>query len=293
MAVRAQHAARERRDPLPEREEGGADLGRKREADRIRNVDRRGAGGDRGLHRAGQEVPVRAQRVLGAELDVGAEASRLPHRLLDPLETLLPGEPELALQVDVGRRDEHVDARALRVRHGLGGALHVPGVGAGERRDDGPRHLAGDPADRLGVLRRARGEARLDHVDAELGELVRHAQLLAGGHAGARRLLAVPEGRVEDRDARHRSCSRGEGNEKRRAPPGARRVQLAGRIPYPAGAARGGAPASSRGSPRSRSRSRAPGSIAEPSIILSSEEARMRPGVEARHSCSAPGTRIV
>src|SRR6185437_10453340 len=55
--------------------------------------------------------------------------------------------------------------------------------------------------DALEVARRGDGEAGLDHVDAELGQRLGHADLLAEVHREAGRLLAVAQRGVEDDDA--------------------------------------------------------------------------------------------
>ena len=64
-----------------------------------------------------------------------------------------------------------------------------------------PLRLLGDPPDRLEVAGRGGREAGLDDVDLEAGELAGDLELLGGGQAGAGRLLAVAQGRVEDADA--------------------------------------------------------------------------------------------
>src|SRR6185369_10351068 len=63
---------------------------------------------------------------------------------------------------------------------------------------------------------RRRREAGLDHVDLEPGELARDLELLGGSQAGARRLLAIAQGRVEDPDA-----ARGDRRAAHRAEPAA------------------------------------------------------------------------
>ena len=50
----------------------------------------------------------------------------------------------------------------------------------------------------LKVAARRDREARFDHVDAELRQLPRHADLLRGIHGEARRLLAVAQSSIEN-----------------------------------------------------------------------------------------------
>ena len=78
------------------------------------------------------------------------------------------------------------------------GQLDVLGVAAREPADDGALHLARHRLHALEVPARGGREARLDDVDAELGERARHAQLLGPGHAAAGGLLAIAQRRVED-----------------------------------------------------------------------------------------------
>ena len=83
----------------------------------------------------------------------------------------------------------------------LDGPLRVAVAAAGERGDRDPAlRLLGDPPDRLEVAGRGGREAGLDDVDPETGELAGDLELLGGGQAGAGRLLAVAERRVEDAD---------------------------------------------------------------------------------------------
>ena len=97
---------------------------------------------------------------------------------------------------------------------GAGGGFDVCAFAAGERGDAralGGADFLGDGADAGGVAVGGDGEAGLDDVDAEAGELVRHAQLFGVVHGAAGRLLAVAEGGVEEDDlvgCRHREAFR-------------------------------------------------------------------------------------
>lgn len=64
----------------------------------------------------------------------------------------------------------------------------------------GVADLLSDHFDGQEVVVRCRGEAWLNDVDAEAGELARDAELLLRGHGGARGLLSVAESGVEDAD---------------------------------------------------------------------------------------------
>ena len=109
------------------------------------------------------------------------------------------------LEVDVAGRDEDVEVRPLGDLDRLDRPLRIAVLAAGEGRDGDPAAgLLGDPPDRLEVARRGGREAGLDDVDLEPRELAGDVELLGGGQAGAGRLLAVAQGRVEDADAARR-----------------------------------------------------------------------------------------
>ena len=111
-------------------------------------------------------------------------------------------DPQLVLEVDVARGDEHVEVRPVGDLDRLDRPLRVAVAAAREGRDrDVLRRLLGDPPDRLEVARRGGREAGLDDVDLEARQLAGDLELLGGGQAGARRLLPVAQGRVEDADA--------------------------------------------------------------------------------------------
>ena len=169
-----------------------------RVADRVRDVERRGAGLERDAEDLDQVVPIRARGVLGRELDVVAVAARLAHRAVDLGEHLLAAHAQLVLEVDVAGRDEGVDARAHGALERLRRALDVLSSGAREAADAGLLEIARHRAHRLEIALARDREARLDHVDAEPLELARERQLLVQVHAAARRLLAVAQRGVED-----------------------------------------------------------------------------------------------
>ncbi len=178
------------------------ELGRDRVAHGVRDVDGRCAGVDDGLVDAEQEVGVRARRVLGAELDLGVAAQRraaVPdpaHRLR---ERFITAQAKLVDEVDVGRGDEHVKVGPLRSPDRLDRALRIAVAAARQGGDgDAAAGLAGDPLHGLEVARRRGRKAGLDDVDPEARELASDLELLGRSQAGARSLLAVAQGRVED-----------------------------------------------------------------------------------------------
>ena len=167
-------------------------------ADGVGDVQRRGAVAHRQLAHLDEEVDVGAAAVLGRELDVVAVALGPGDGLDRLLLHLLLGHAELLLHVDRRRRDEDVDAGLGRVPHRLPRAVDVLERGARQRRDGRAAHGLADRLDRLEVALAGDREPGLDHVDAEAPELLRDLELLAHVERDARRLLAVPQGRVED-----------------------------------------------------------------------------------------------
>lgn len=104
--------------------------------------------------------------------------------------------------------DERVNSRPLGVLHSLPCGSNVVLVAAGEAADDGNVAVVTDGVsdflrdhfNGFEVVLGRRREPSLDDVDAELGELARHVELLLGRHGGAGRLLAVAESGVENAD---------------------------------------------------------------------------------------------
>jgi len=92
----------------------------------------------------------------------------------------------------------------MRGRAAGASASPARSMSARQPRDDRPAHRLGDPADRFRVGLRGDRKARLDDVDPQRVELVRHPQLFLHREGVARRLLAVPERRVEHREPLHR-----------------------------------------------------------------------------------------
>ncbi len=105
------------------------------------------------------------------------------------------GALELVPDVQVGGRDERVNAGARRRAHGTRGALDVAGVGARECGDDRcirkRADLARDRVHGLPVARRGSWKTGFDDIDVQSRELVSDEQFLGDVHRASRRLLAV------------------------------------------------------------------------------------------------------
>ena len=191
-------------DPVHDPADQGAELGRDRVADGVRDVDRGRTGLDDRLVHVEQERVLGPRGVLRGELDLRVGAKRLArpaHPAACLGQGLLAGDAQLVLEMDVAGGDEQVQVGTLGDADGLHGALGVAVLAPGERGDRDPAlRLLGNPADRLEVAGRRGREARLDHVHLQPRELARDLQLLGGRQAGAGRLLTVAEGGVEDPD---------------------------------------------------------------------------------------------
>ena len=191
----------QRRDQLVEAAEVAGVLLRRGIADRVGDVDYRRALFDRDRADLGGEIDVGPGRVHRRELDVLAvglgQRHRRPRLSLD----VVAGALQLVLDVDVGGGDEGMDAGPARVADRSPGGVDVGLVSAGEAADHRALDPAGDLLNRLEVPGRGDREAGLDHVDPKAAELLCDLDLLGGVEGDSRRLLAVPQGGVEDVDA--------------------------------------------------------------------------------------------
>ena len=183
-------------------------LVRKAVADRVGEVDGRRAGADGLAAHARREGGLGASRVLTGELDLVREAAGVAARPAGLLDDFLGVEAELALHVDGAGGEKDVDARPLRVGKGLGGGVDVLLARPRKGGDGGTLDCGGDCPDAFEVSRRGDREPCLDDVDSEPLELRPDLHLLVRRQRDARRLLAVAQRRVEDRDsAAHCSSS--------------------------------------------------------------------------------------
>ena len=185
-----------------------------RVADRVGNIDRRRAGVDRLLDDLAEKVELGPRRVFGREFDVRAVVDG-PLDHLDGLpDDLVLGHLEFELAMDGARRQKDVDPRPIGILERLPGAVDVLFQAASQAADHRAiAELPGNLAHGLKVTGRRDREAGLDHVDPQLDKSPGDLELFGRVHAAAGRLLAVAQGRVEDRDlfpffGRHGSNSR-------------------------------------------------------------------------------------
>ena len=169
-------------------------------ADRVGNVDGRGAGLDRGGDHPAEKVEVAAGGVLGRELDVARERAGQTHRFDRHVEDFAARPAQLVLDVQVGGGDESVEAGPRGRLDGPPGALDVVPGRARQGGDHRSPHFAGHGVHRPEVVLGGDRETRLDDVHPQRIELPGHPELLFQIHAAAGRLLAVAQRRVEDDD---------------------------------------------------------------------------------------------
>ena len=89
----------------------------------------------------------------------------------------------------------------MGVAQRFGAAVDVFLRGAGEAGDRGVFHPPRHFADAFEIADAGDREAGFDNVDAQMIEQIGDFELLLEGHRGARRLLAVAQGRVENQNA--------------------------------------------------------------------------------------------
>ncbi len=168
------------------------------------------------LHHPAEEVGIGAARVLRGELHVVGVDPRPADRGADQGEHIVPRDPQLFPDVEVRRRDEHVEPGALRGADRLTGQIDVAVVAARQRGDDRASHLGRDLA-HAPVVALGRGrKAGLEDIHPQGVELPGKSQLLLGGEAVAGGLFAIAQGGIEDEDVggSHMRFRFGEGERK-------------------------------------------------------------------------------
>ena len=203
VAMDADHHVLQIGDGAPEMRDEAVVLRGIGVAHRIGNVDGGGTRADRGVEHLGEELVVGPGGVFRTELDVIHEGPGPRHGGHGLLQALLPGDAQLVLEVEIGRRDEDMDARPGRALQRPTRRVDVSGRASREGGDDRALESPGNPLHRRQLIRRADGKARLDNVHAELVQLAGHLELLRRRHGGARRLLAIPQRGVENENPIH------------------------------------------------------------------------------------------
>ena len=160
---------------------------------RIRHIKRLGAGLDRRLEHAAEEVHVRANRVFRRKLNVVGELAGELDCGDGRLDHLVGLHAQLLLHVDGRSGDKGVDPLARRRGDGVPGGLDIALGRACKRADGGVLNHLCDRADRLGVAWAGGGKAGFDDVNTQLLQLAGNPHFFVAGHRRARALLAVAE----------------------------------------------------------------------------------------------------
>src|SRR2546426_6741088 len=103
--------------------------------------------------------------------------------------------------MDVGYGEHHVDLLALGILDRLPHGVDIGASRACQRGDHRSPDLASDTLHRVEIAGRREGEAGLDDVNAQAGELPGDRHLLIRCQRCAGGLLAVAQRRIEDKDA--------------------------------------------------------------------------------------------
>ena len=170
-------------------------------AHRVGDVDRAGTRGDRRLNHRIEEFGIGAAGVLTGKLHVLDEGAGIGHHLAGNLQHLAAAFAQFVLEVDVAGGNEGVDAAPHGWRHGIGAGLDVALGGPGQAADHraiGRADAAGNALHGVEITGAGKGEARFDDVHLEAGQLLGDRQLFFEVEAGARGLLPIAQGGIED-----------------------------------------------------------------------------------------------
>ena len=141
--------------------------------------------------------------VLAGEFDIFHQRAGVGHHFGGDFQHFRPAFAQLVLEVDVAGGNEGMDAAPHRRGHGLGAGFDVSLGGPGQTADHRTVRRAdsgGDPLHGVEIAAAGKGEAGLNDVDTEAGELLGDRQLFFQVQAGTRRLLAVPQGGVKNKN---------------------------------------------------------------------------------------------
>ncbi len=172
-------------------------------ANRIGQIDGRGAGLSGGVGDFFEKLQFRSAGVLRGELDVIRVLARLMDRLDAQLDDRFFSLLELMVAMDFGSGAEDVDSRLSRMFHRLPGPRDVLWRAAGQAADDAARQLRRDRANGFEISLRADRKARLDDIDTHRFEMTGDLQFFRQRESRARGLLAVSQGRIENPNGFH------------------------------------------------------------------------------------------
>src|SRR5579862_1408275 len=170
-------------------------------ADGVRNVDGRRAGFDGGFDDFAQKFRLRSAGVFWTEFDVLAKFARHLHGVNGLAHDFVFRFLQFEFAVNRAGGEKDMDARPFRVLHRVARGFDVFLQAARQPRDDGAVEFFGDGFDGVEIAGRGDGEAGFDDVHLQPRERAGDLQFFFAVHAGAGRLLAIAQSRVEDVDA--------------------------------------------------------------------------------------------
>src|SRR5712692_9279673 len=173
-------------------------------AHRVGQIEDCGAGAKCGIARLAKKFGIAAAGIFGGKLHFGDAPAPAAYHRGNSLEGLRARQIQLVAQVQIGSRQENMQARLGGGLQRFDGSVHITLARAGERGNAAGADFAGHTADSFKLAARGNREAGLDDVHAKLFELAGQPELFLDVHGEARRLLAVTQGGVKNTDAVHR-----------------------------------------------------------------------------------------
>src|SRR6202521_2214364 len=173
-------------------------LFRHRISHRVRQIQDRCARIHRHTAYLAQKIDIGSPGILGGELHFPHMLPTVANHRADGFERLLPGHVQLHTKVQIGGREEDMQAWRGRRFQSLYSGAYIFLLGACECRDRNRSNFLRHFLNRFQVTPRRNRETRFDHVYLQRRKLPRQANLLRGVHREPRRLFAVTERCVKD-----------------------------------------------------------------------------------------------
>ena len=150
------------------------------------------------------ELRIAAAGVFAGKFHVVHQRAGVGHHLGGDRQHLGAALAQLVLEMDVAGGNKGMDAPLSSGRHRISAGLDVASSGPSQAANHRPFCRAngfGNALHGIEIASACKGEAGFNDVDAKAGQLLGDRQLLLQVQAGARRLLAIAQGGVEDQDA--------------------------------------------------------------------------------------------
>ncbi len=197
VAVGAEHRFR-----MPDTRANGAKhlrvFGRGGIANRVRQIDDRGARFNRGKNDFAKEVDIRAAGVFGGELHFLAMRLAETNHLDDAVEGFLARGAQLVFQVQIRGGEKKMQAGLRGGFESFERGIDIGLYRSGEGRYTAALDFRRYSARRIQIAWRSDGETGLDDVGTEFLDLVREPELFLAIHGKARRLFAIAQRGIEN-----------------------------------------------------------------------------------------------